>query len=337
MRYVIIKSVGIVFAAALLILFLDSCKKFPDPGMNIEAYQPDSSRTVVSTKRKVLLINIEGLTSQALTSVNPPQISGLLANAKIGFGEDTVAFPLNSTSSWGALITGNYVTRMWDSTFYATPVDSTSTVPVPYNLTALRHMHDHSTYSNRIVAVTSWYNLLHTLLADADKKILTSDDAGTKNETVASLKTDSANLIVCNFNSVNVAGLQGGYSTANSGYVQNIQTVDGYIGEMITAMKSRSSYNKESWLTLITNTEAVDSLVTSAKSYMGLPNKISPFIIAHNKNLKPNNLSTMVPKLDIRRADAGALILYWLKIPRPLAVQNGTTWLDRFGIEFITD
>ena len=62
-------------------------------------------------------------------------------------------------------------------------------------------------------------------------------------------------MIVANFNSVALAGKSGGFSATDPAYKDAVLKVDEYIGEMMTALKSRPEYNKsEEWLVIITGT-----------------------------------------------------------------------------------
>ncbi|MBZ4191046.1 alkaline phosphatase family protein [Niabella beijingensis] len=324
----------IVGAAVIMLCMggLYSCKKFPDPGLLIEEYKKDSTIRGVSNQRKLLLINIDGLNAEVLQAVKPPSIQGLLANAKYSFTTN-VNLPINNTSAWGSMYTGNFETRMWDSTFYAVPVDTTNTIPVPLNLTAFRYVHD--VYpGKKIAAVADWPNLVNTLFADADKKLIATNDADTKTKVANLLKSDNADVVCARFSSVQQAGAAFGYAPGTA-YEAAIKNVDSYVGDIMTALKSRPGYKDEKWLTLITTTQVSDTLLTT-KNWDSAAVKIPGFFIAHYAGFSSQDITKLNPVIIPRNEDVAAILLYWLSVAKPSTLSNGSSWLDRFELEFLT-
>lgn len=234
-----------------------------------------------------------------------------------------------NSGSWASMMTGNTRTihQIGDSSFYAIPVDTTNTVPVSPNLTALRLLHDYD-YGIRSVAVSSWGNLVNTLLKDADKKIVTGSDEETKAKTTALLKNDSSKVFIVQFGDVFNARVLYGSSNTSPQFVAAVQKIDGYIKELVDAIKSRAKYTNEEWLVVITSTQGGTGI--------GSPIDLSGgFIVAYNPLFKQQELSKMNPVINVLQEDATRQILYWMKVPNTPAVQTGQLWLDRFGSEFI--
>lgn len=326
------KISAVAFVLGAIALSSGSCKKFPDPGLMTEDYKPDTTVRTVSNERKVLLITIDGLRSDMLQAIKPTAIQALMANAKYSFSAAT-SLPVNNTSAFGSMLTGNTETRLWDSTFYAVPVDSTNTIPVPLNLTALRYIHD--VYpSKKFAAVADWPNLVNTLLADADKKIATSGDLDTKTKVEQILKSDDMDMIIARFSSVQRAGQQYGY-VAGAEYEAAIRTVDGYIGEIMNALKSKPGYAGEKWLTVITTTQVSDTLLTT-RNWNDSPSKIPGFLIAHYPGFSAQDITKLNPVIVAKNEDIAAMMLYWLSVIKPATLLNGSSWLDRFELEFLT-
>lgn len=237
-------------------------------------------------------------------------------------------FPgLNNTSSWASMMTGNIRTvhRILDSTFYALPVDTTNTIPVSPNLTALRLLHDYN-YGLKSVAISSWGNLVNTLLADADKKIVTSDDEDTKNKAVDRLKNDTSQVFIAQLGDVYNKLAQ--YGTTSPEYVASVRKADGYIKELTDAIKTRADYANEEWLVLLTTTLGGASI---GKVFDPTPG----FLMAYNPVFKSQDLSKMNPVINVQLQDVARQIIYWMKVPNTQAIQTGALWLDRFGVEFI--
>lgn len=234
-----------------------------------------------------------------------------------------------NAASWTSFMTGNSRTihTVSDSSFYAKPADTTNTIPVSPNLTAIRMIHDYNV-NTRAVAVSAWGNLINTLLKDADKRVVTTNDEDTKNKTVELLKADSAQLFIAQFGDVYNARLQSGSTDSSPQFVTAVNKTDAYIKELLDAIKSRSNYNGEEWLVLITSTQGGTGL--------GIPVDLKPgFLIAYNPIFKSQDLSKMNPAITVHQEDVARQLLYWLKVPGNSAIQTGSLWLDRFGVEFI--
>ena len=318
-----------VFIGSML---LAGCKKFADPGLLIEEYKADTTVRTASNQRKMLLINIDGLSADVLQVLKPAVIQSLLQNGKYSFSTAT-NLPVNNTAALGSMFTGNFETRLLDSTFYAVPVDTTSTIPVPLNLTAFRYIHD-IIPEKKFAVVADWPNLVRTLLSDADKKVVTADDAETKTNVENILKSENRDVVFARFSSVQKAGSQYGYK-AGAEYEGAIRTVDGYIGEIMNALKARATYNDEKWLTVITTTQVSDTLLTT-KNWANSPLKIPGFIIAHQKGFSSQDITKLNPAIIAKNEDVAAMMLYWLQVSKPNTMTNGSSWLDRFELEFLT-
>ncbi|MBO9593604.1 MAG: alkaline phosphatase family protein [Niabella sp.] len=322
-----IYNIASVFLASGILLA--GCKKFADPGVIIEEYTPDTTVKAASNQRKMLLINIDGLSATVLQAIKPATLQGLLEHAKYSFNT-TVNVPVNNTASLGSLFTGNFETRLWDSTFYAVPVDSTSAIPVPLNLTAFRYIHD-VLPSKKFAAVADWPNLVTTLLADADKKVVTSGDVETKTNVETILKSGNMDVVFARFSSVQKAGKQFGYGPG-ADYEAAIRTVDGYIGDIMTALKSRPTFKDEKWLTLVTTTQVSDSLMKSKDSNAKIPG----FLIAHYPGFTGQDITKLNPAIQAKNEDVAPMMLYWLSVSKPSTITNGANWIDRFELEFFT-
>ncbi|RZL10513.1 MAG: DUF4983 domain-containing protein, partial [Pedobacter sp.] len=61
--------------------------------------------------------------------------------------------------------------------------------------------------------------------------------------------------VVAQFNGAEIAGIANGYNSANSAYAQAIGAIDGYIGQMLAAIKAREKYNTENWLIVLTSSK----------------------------------------------------------------------------------
>ena len=329
MRPLLLPIFSFIAITALCSLALTGCKKFADIPAVIETYTPDSIIQAQPNNGKVLLISIDGLKGDYLSANLPPNVSNVLAHSKYMFVPHPGSyFPINNTSSWGSMLTGNSETRLWDSSFFAVP-DTTLYVPVPPNLSVARYIKNYD-HELLVAAISPWQSLVNNLLSDADKKRVTTGDDETKIETVNSLATDNAVLTVVQFTGVQKAGLQNGFGSA--AYKAALQQVDVYIGEIMAALEGRQNYANERWLTLITTAQVRYPRMT-ALNYLASGQYIPEFTIAHSKNFTRQNMNELRPPLYIKREDMTANILYWLKITNAIGIRNSVPWLNNFELE----
>ena len=95
-------------------------------------------------------------------------------------------------------------------------------------------------------------DIIDFLASDAtEKSSFAGDDAAVKEAVKKELSTQNPAFILAQFNKVDAAGLAGNYSATDAGYKAAILKTDEYIGEILTALRSRSSYADENWLVII--------------------------------------------------------------------------------------
>ena len=234
-----------------------------------------------------------------------------------------------NAGSWTGMLTGKDITqhRVFDSSFYPKPIDSSATTPLSPNISVLQLLYNHKPGTIRTAAVSSWNNLVNTMLRDADLKVKTNSDADTKDQLVNILKNDSARVIISQFGDVFLNGMQYGFTETATPYLNAISKTDNYVGEIMEALQSRSTYKDEEWLVIVTTTQGGSGLDRAP---------ISPgFFIAQNPAFQSQDLSLMNPAVNVLQQDLTPQILYWMKTPQSSAIQKGQLWLDRFSIEFL--
>ena len=130
--------------------------------------------------------------------------------------------------------------------------------------------------------------MLNRLVPEVEDKVVEASDAAVKDSAITRIKKESSDLVVVNFNGVAVAGQADEFSASSAGYKAAVLKVDGYVGELMTALKSRPEYNKkEEWLVIITGTHG-----GIGNSYGGPSEKESNvFSFYYNENLKEKELT----------------------------------------------
>ncbi|WP_270089218.1 LamG-like jellyroll fold domain-containing protein [Sphingobacterium sp. SYP-B4668] len=232
-------------------LALASCTKYNNPAPEFEEYEQDVDSNQV--KRKILFISIDGLVGSELENNIPEHLGKLMENGKYSFvslGDMNTSDP----SSWATMMTGV------NSNKHKITTDSYIPTPDP------NHPHDSEDFypslffriseqnpylSSAVITRTSAMN--NILLMDADEAQALDSDEKVKSSVVEELKNANADLLVAQFTSVQEAGTQTQFSFDSPEYKNATLKVDGYVGEIMTALESRSSYDKEEWLVIVTS------------------------------------------------------------------------------------
>ncbi|MFT4094430.1 MAG: DUF4983 domain-containing protein [Niabella sp.] len=252
----------IIIATLLIIIFgsVTSCKKYADNPAVFETYDSTAS----GTDRRVLVIAIDGLNAEVFKAAATPNYTALLSNAKYTW--DSKADILSTdASSWKTLTSGvTYGSHhIADSTFAQSTTDYTGELedyttaqnyPSLFNF-LLRTKY----YSAQTTFITSWQTLLDKAVTEARNKIYVADDVVAKDSAVSVAKTTSSKVVFVNFNGpakiVKDPSSTATFSASSDEYEDALTTVDGYIGEIMDALKSRANYNtSEEWLVVVTGT-----------------------------------------------------------------------------------
>ncbi len=234
-------------AIVLALLCLQGCKKYFDPPFVYEDQQVN-----VKKKRKVLFISIDGATGLDVKTIMPPKIASILPNSKYSWNAWSDA-PVSDGGTWKNIMTGVNGGRhgVRDSTFEV-PEGSDLEGAVTVYPTFIERLQA-SGKMKYSAAVTPWQNLTERLLIYADQPLTVASDVLVRDSAVAKIKEFRNDLVIANFNSVNKAGLTYGYSADVPEYKNALLQVDGYVGDLLDAVKSRKTYADEEWLVVITS------------------------------------------------------------------------------------
>lgn len=247
-----ILAVAVISAAA----GMGACKKeMPGP----VHYDTDTSTQLIGgatlKKRKVLLIGIDGAPGRLVKSFNPAVISGLLPQSVYTWDglTDSVS---TVAAGWTGMITGvQYGShQIGDSTLIPKSVEGSHAEIKYYN--SFIHYLKEDDINTKVTAITAWDDLTNFVLNNADRIIPVSPANGDKavsDAAVKELSTADPDVVVLNFNSPAIKGLQAGFND-NPVYRQAVTDVDGYIGKVLDALKARKGAASEDWLVVIQST-----------------------------------------------------------------------------------
>lgn len=272
------------------ILSLGSCTKYVDPAAVYEDYDQGVDKTI---KRKVLFISIDGAVGQEMKKIMPANIAELLKTSKYTF-EAIANDNTKDAATWMSMMSGvaqdkhhieddSYIPKPDEDDPHATPAGYPS---ILYRLSTIAP-------SIKSYVVARDQAIATKLLVSADEAMDAATDEEVKNKIVDLLGKKNPGLTIVQFKDVLQAGVTGGFSADNSGYVNAVKKVDGYIGEIMTALKARKNYAYEDWLVIVTSNHGGKDKSYGGDSYA----ERNTFAIFQN-----NNFKSLAMKADIMKS-----------------------------------
>ncbi|SER24012.1 LamG-like jellyroll fold domain-containing protein [Pedobacter rhizosphaerae] len=200
----------------------------------------------IGAGKKVLYIVLDGVTGTAVKTIAPPNITQINARATYTFDglADNKYNVITNASAWTTMLTGYDYTKhnVVSEDFAGLNLQATPTI-----FTRINSLLN----TARTVSIASTAVFSDKLAADATVKQTVSDDAAVKAGVVAELTSGNPALVVAQFHSAETAGAANGYTASTPAYATAIKNIDGYIGEILTALKARKGYSGENWLVII--------------------------------------------------------------------------------------
>ncbi|MCA5005818.1 LamG-like jellyroll fold domain-containing protein [Sphingobacterium bovistauri] len=239
-----------IFSLLLAVMAVTGCTKYYNPDPNFEEYEQEVEKTV---KRKVLFISIDGLVGQELKKKIPTNLAELMKSGKYSFDALTDS-RTSDPASWATMATGySYGKHLIDNDNYLpTPNSDKPHDDINFVPSVIYRLEDqHSTLRTSIVVQDE--GLANVLLMDADDNILVQGDGKVKDEVKALFSKSAPDFTVVQFKDVLAAGKSSSFSMSETSYSAAVERVDGFIGEIVQAIKSREDYSYEDWLIIITS------------------------------------------------------------------------------------
>lgn len=245
----------VFFFTGLMSFTISSCKKYADP----PPYFEEDTASGVNSQRKLLLIAIDGLVGTEVKTIDPPTIKQLLEKSK--FSYKTKAEPVTTdAATWKTLLTGVSYSKhkIKDSTFvYSAPAGSDPHAAQPASYASIfARILTTSRANVSSILISPWGGMINKLGGELlNNAMPVSNDQVARDSAISVVTKKNQDIVIVNFNGVNKAGIAGGFNATNANYRAAVNTVDGYIGEIMTALKARPNYNKsEEWLVVVTST-----------------------------------------------------------------------------------
>ncbi|NLR59481.1 DUF4983 domain-containing protein [Chitinophaga polysaccharea] len=228
--------IGMITAIAACNKGLDHApvKHYDDP-TNVTVKQP-----------KILMLVIDGARGEAVRDAPAPQLTAMEDSAIYCWNSISDTISLDATG-WADLLTGVHKEKHGVVSEDMSN-NSLSQYPVFFKYIKGRNP------GYRIAAFSAADDLGKKLITNADvNKTFANNDDAVQQALLNELKVDTAGLVFGQFSQVALAGAAHGYESGTPEYKAAILKVDGYVSELLAALKKRPSYNKESWLIVVTS------------------------------------------------------------------------------------
>ncbi|BCU76783.1 alkaline phosphatase family protein [Luteolibacter sp. LG18] len=214
--------------------------------------------------KRVLIIGIDGLRSDALQAAKAPVIQSLAKSGSVtwtavaGGGETgPTRQPTISGPGWSSILTGTCIDKHG--------VSGNSTKPGIYHVEQAPHFAKRlkeSVPTANVASIVSW-GWIEDYLVAAQPEVVDHHEKGTGKtyperdadvnaKAVSYLAAENPDVLFVHFDQVDGAGHSTGFSTENPKYMDAITSVDGLVGELMASLKKRPQYGKENWLVILT-------------------------------------------------------------------------------------
>lgn len=210
-----------------------------------------AAQAAVDTSRHVVVIGIDGLLFDKIAPANTPNLDAMISagySSKTTLYADPMA-PTYSGPGWATNLTGVWPDKhqVLGNTWSGSNITS-----YPDFLTRL----EQNDTAYKTYAASTWAPIVNNSAGPAlitsavDSRYASTGDADTATKAAAYLKNTGPNATFLQFDDVDHAGHACGSSCAD--YTTELEQIDGYIGQLTTAVKARSGYANEKWTYIVT-------------------------------------------------------------------------------------
>ncbi|MDR2981013.1 MAG: alkaline phosphatase family protein [Puniceicoccales bacterium] len=213
---------------------------------------PTLASAQVELTNKVLIIGIDGVRTDALLSASTPNIDSLWRGNAGAYRFDAKTDDVTiSGPSWTTMLTGVGSAKHGVKNNNMSGGHFTN-----YNTNYVSFM-DRLEAANPTIqtAAISQWEPTNSIFSNIDYKA-TGNGASVKNQAVELLSGQNVTVsnpdaIFLHFDDVDGAGHSSGYLSQSA--ITAVQTIDGYIGEILAAVRSRDTYAEENWLIMLSS------------------------------------------------------------------------------------
>lgn len=228
--------------------------------------------TQAPATKKVLIIGIDGCRPDALLQAKAPNLHGLIKNGAFSDKAQTGDMTA-SGSGWGSLLTG-----VWREKHGVKGNDFklANFEKYPHVLARIKKARPESF----VASVVHWEPIQKLIVRKADMTVAFKTDAEVEKSACQVLTEKNPDLLFVHLDDVDGAGHKFGFSPKEPRYLDAIAKADEYVGNLLKAVESRASYEKEDWLIVVTT----DHGGTGKGHGQNIPEHRTIFVIVSGKS-----------------------------------------------------
>ncbi len=189
---------------------------------------------------KILIIGVDGVINSAIDYASTSAIDDLLDNATYNMNSYG-GVPAYSSTGWATILTG--VSSNKHLVTSEGSFDGNDFEDYPSVVSRIKDANS----STMIASIVRDAYINNELNTSADYKFDFSTDDEVFDKALEIIEQDDIDVEFVQFSSPQEAGEDVGYQLREADYVLAIQQVDDYVGQLVSAIKSRDNYDSENW------------------------------------------------------------------------------------------
>ena len=191
--------------------------------------------------QNVLILGIDGLRGDALLAAYTPNFDFFMNNGEFSYGAE-VGPKTNCASSWSSILTGVSAKKhnVKSEEFKKHELEK-----YPHFFSSLEGTDFRSASIVNYVPIATDIECCNLI-----SKFGRSDVSVTA-KTKLLIDQDNADVIVANFNEVELAGIYNEFSSRSKDYVKSIEKTDKYFGSLLESIQAHAKANQESWMIIV--------------------------------------------------------------------------------------
>ncbi|MBI9061489.1 MAG: alkaline phosphatase family protein [Marinilabiliaceae bacterium] len=193
--------------------------------------------------KKVLIIGIDGCRPDALQIAPTPNIDALIDNSTYSMDALTTP-PTWSATGWSSILAGVYVEKhqVYDNTFAGA---NFAQYPDLFKFI------EESNSSFQTSSMVVWDPINTQVVGHADFEQNFETDFEMAHSVAEYIKSSDMAALFIHFDDVDHTGHGYGFSPTSAPYIGAIKTTDAHVGNIVAAIRNRSTYQYEDWLIIL--------------------------------------------------------------------------------------
>lgn len=228
-----------------------------------------------AVRRRVLIVGIDGCRPDALRAAKTPSLCALIRDGAVSYQAQTCEFTV-SGPGWASMLTGVWPSghHVEDNSFDGARFDL-----YPHFFQRLKEVRAEIVTAS----IVNWGPINHQILSASDISAEYDRDFEVAEAAEQLLTSHDPDVLFLHFDEVDQAGHAHGFGPHSAKYLEAISMVDAQIGDILAALRRRTTYDRENWLVLV----STDHGGSGRKHGENLPDHRTIFMILSGPTIPP--------------------------------------------------